>query len=238
MGPHGVEVLYPPPFKWGGRLAEAAEPAFSGEVGGAAVAVLWHTLKREEDALERGIVIEEGVVEEVVMVAALIPVLLGPLPHFLAGLSYVRLTSGEVVGDVDPAGGAEEVAGPCEVGVDVAWGSRSETENSLEGGLSPVAAVPAPLKPTLPLLPVGGLFGAGVSGSWAWDAGVAVAGLWDGQRAQVFFEGWLAGAAGIAGLGGPVTWRQTYISCRRDGRSCRPSSRRCTVGLPGRFCWL
>ena len=143
--------------------------------------------------------------------------LLGPLPHFLAGLPYIRLTSGDVVSDVDPAGGAEEVAGPCEVGVDVAWGSRSETENSLEEGLSPVAAVLAPLKPTLPLLPVGGLLGAGVSGSRAWDTGVAVAGLRDGQWAQVFFKGWLAVVAGIAGLGGPMTWRQTYISCRREG---------------------
>ena len=55
-GPESAKVFDPPTFQGDGCLPEAAQAAFAGEVGGAAVAVLRNALEREEGALEGGVI--------------------------------------------------------------------------------------------------------------------------------------------------------------------------------------
>ena len=55
-GPESAKVFDPPTFQGDGCLPEAAQAAFTGEVGGAAVAVLRDALEREEGALEGGVI--------------------------------------------------------------------------------------------------------------------------------------------------------------------------------------
>jgi hypothetical protein len=140
------------------------------------------------------------VVEEVVLFPPLPPVLLCTLPNLLAGLAHIGPPSGEVVGDVYPARGAEEVADAGEVGVGIARGSGTQLKDVLQGGLPPVFPFPTPLHPPLPLVPVGSVPCWGIAGSRTRDIGVAITGLRDGQWPEVFLQRLMLAGCGFEGL--------------------------------------